>query len=153
MASPFLCPFGREHSPFVGTAAVAENCLSEDRKVYASVSPVLHEMRMTAEVIVLAMLQYEDAVLLQQWFGEDDVRYRNQFLERIRRVGEDEVETLFATSQEEEYIPAYRDTALCIQFLQAFPNKPVMVAVHLYADYLQAAPGYQFQRYTACAGE
>ena len=59
---------------------------------------------MLLEVIVFAMLQHEDAVVLQQSLFEDKVRNRGNLLQRIGWVGKDEVELLVTTLKESEHV-------------------------------------------------
>ena len=57
---------------------------------------MFHEVRITREIIVLTMLEDEDAVFFQQSPFEDKAGDRGQFLQGIGRVGKDEVKLLFA---------------------------------------------------------
>ena len=65
--------------------------IPEYREVHAAVGAVLHEMRVGGEVVLLSVLEDEDATGLQQSPLEDEGRYRRQFGEGVGRVGEDEV--------------------------------------------------------------
>ena len=68
---------------------------------------------MCREVVVFAVLKDEDAALFQQCFLEDEVRDCGQLLQRIGRVGKDEVELLMTTLDEAEYITSKRNDAGC----------------------------------------
>ena len=65
---------------------------------------MLHEVRMSGEVVVLAVLKHEDAVVCQQVVVEDELRNGGQLLEGIGRVGKDEVKLLFAALDEAESV-------------------------------------------------
>jgi hypothetical protein len=53
-------------------------------------------MGITREVVVLTMLEHKNAIGLQEPFLKDETRDGGQFLQGIGRIGEDEVELLFA---------------------------------------------------------
>ena len=108
---------------------------------------------MLLEIIVFAMLQHEDAVVLQQSLFEDKVRNRGNLLQRIGWVGKDEVELLVTTLKESEHVGTQGNASIVAQFLDALADKTVMVPVHLYADHLLTASRQQFQRDAACARE
>ena len=57
---------------------------------------MLDEMRMGGEVVILAMLEDEDAIRGEDALVEDKVGDLRQLLESIGRVGKDEVELLTA---------------------------------------------------------
>ena len=57
---------------------------------------MFHEVRITREIVVLTMLEDEDAVFFQQSPFEDKAGDRGQFLQGIGGVGKDEVKLLFA---------------------------------------------------------
>ena len=65
---------------------------------------MLHEVGITAEVVVFAVLEDEDTVVLQQVVLKDKPRNGRQFLQRVGWVGEDEVVLLLATLDEAENI-------------------------------------------------
>jgi hypothetical protein len=94
---------------------------------------------MGGEVMVLAVLKNQNATFLQQSMVEDELWDSGQFLERIGRVGEDEVELLAARLDESEHISPDGNHLLAAQFCDARHNKAVVVAVEFHADYLAAA--------------
>ena len=57
---------------------------------------MFHEVWIVGEVMVLAMLEDEDAVVFQQSASEDEAGDSGQFLEGIGRIGEDEIILLLA---------------------------------------------------------
>ena len=69
---------------------------------------MFHEVRITREIVVLTMLEDEDAVFFQQSPFEDEAGYRGQFLQGLGRVGKDEVKLLFARFDVSEHIASER---------------------------------------------
>lgn len=65
---------------------------------------MFHEVRIVGEVIVLAVLEDEDAVVLQQSAFENEAGDGRQFLQGIGRIGEDEIILLLAGLDIAEYI-------------------------------------------------
>ena len=78
--------------------------LSEDREVDAAVTSVLQESWMVGEIVVLAMLEYEDAVLIEHIAIQYEVWNLWQLLQCVWWVGKDEVILLLVALQEAEYI-------------------------------------------------
>ena len=68
----------------------------KDCEVDTAVGAVLDEMGMGGEVMVLAMLEYEDTVGGKDALGEDHVGNLRQLLQGVWRVGEDKVKLLAA---------------------------------------------------------
>ena len=114
---------------------------------------MLYKVGIATKVVVLAVLKHQYAIVLQQSFLKYQSRYRWQFLQCVRRVGKDKVELLFARLDIAEHIAAQGQAYVGVQLLQAVCDKPVMVAVHLYAHHVFASARHQFERYAACAGE
>ena len=104
---------------------------------------------MGREVVVFAVLKDEDAALFQQCFLEDEVRDCGQLLQRIGRVGKDEVVLLPAGLDEAENIATDRNQGerflISRQLLDTLLDKTVVVAVQFYADHLTATTAEQFQ--------
>ena len=67
---------------------------------------MLYKVGIAAEVVVLAVLKHQYAVVLQQAFLKYQSRYRWQFLQCVWWVGKDKVELLFARLDIAEYIAA-----------------------------------------------
>ena len=70
--------------------------LSEYAEIDTAIGAVLNEPGMGGEVVVLAVLEDEDAFGGEDVLLEDEVGYLRQFLEGVGRVGEDEVKLLSA---------------------------------------------------------
>ena len=114
---------------------------------------MLQESWMVGEIVVLAMLENEDALFVEKIAIEYEVWNLGELLQCVWRIGKDEIELLFAGSQEAEYIAANQKIPVFAQFLETLADEVGMVAVGLYADYSAASTGYQFQRDAACAGK
>ena len=130
-----LCPEGEGVGGMGGPVSFCRHL--EDGEVDASVGSVLDETGRLAEVVLLAMLEDEDAVGLQQAALQHEVGNPGQRFQRVGRVGEDEVELLVAALDEPE----------------ALADETGMVAVGLYADHLAASSRQKFQADAARAGE
>ena len=68
--------------------------LSENAEIDTAVGAVLNEPGMGGEVVVLAVLEDEDAFGGEEFLLEDKVGYLRQFLQCVWRVGKDEVKLL-----------------------------------------------------------
>ena len=90
---------------------------------------MLQEIGMAGEIIVLAMLQDEDAAFLQQIARHDNIGDFFQIGQGIGRVGKDEVELLIATGQITEHITTNGNTRLILQFLQKALDETMMKAI------------------------
>ena len=108
---------------------------------------------MLGEIIILAMLENEDAALVQKVTIQNEVWNLGEFFQSVGWIGKDEIELLLAGSQETEHIATNQKILVFAQFLEALSDKVGMVAVCLYADYTLATAGNQFQRDAACAGK
>jgi len=64
---------------------------------------------MVGEVVVLAMLEHEDTILVQQVAIQNEVWNLREILQCVRRVGKDEVELLLAALQEAEHVATNQD--------------------------------------------
>lgn len=94
---------------------------------------------MFGEIVVLAMLEYEDAVLVEHVAIQYKVWNLRKLLEGVRWVGEDEVEFLLVALQEAEYVATNQDIFLLAQFLETLADEVGMVAVCLHAYHSVAA--------------
>ncbi len=65
---------------------------SEDTKVHAAIFPVFHEVRVVAEIKLLAMLNNKESVFLQQTVFYDEIRDHGQLFQCIGRIGKNEIE-------------------------------------------------------------
>ena len=102
---------------------------------------MFHESRMLGEVVVFAMLEDEDAILVKQAAIQYQVWYLWQFFQCVRRVGKDEVKLLFASLQEAKYVSSYQDVLVFSQFLEALAYEVGVVTICLHAHYLLATTG------------
>ena len=114
---------------------------------------MLQESRMVGEIVVLAMLENEDALFVEKIAIEYEVWNLGELLQCVWRIGKDEIELLLACSQEAEYIATNQKILVFAQFLEALSDKVGMVAVSFYTDDTLAATGNQFQGDAACAGK
>ena len=114
---------------------------------------MFHEVRIIREVLVLAVLKHEDAVLFQQTSLEDEAGDSGQLLEGVWRIGKDEVEAMLAGLDEPEGIASQRHAYVSAELVQASLYKPVMVPVQLDADDVGTSSRHQFERDAAGAGE
>ena len=73
----------------------------------AAVAAGFDMMGMLGEVMVLAVLQDEPSVGLEQLLLEDQIGQGRQLLQGIRRIGIDEIETDMTGVQEPEHIAAH----------------------------------------------
>ena len=131
--------------------------LPEQREIHAAILAMLHEVGMLREIVVLAVLEDEDALRLQQAMSEDEIGNGGQLLQGIGRVGKDKVELLVAGLNVTEYIGAktlnIERLSLPFQLFDALQDEAVMVAVLLYADHLGTASRQELKRDAARAGE
>lgn len=78
----------------------------EEREVHFAIVSMLPEVRMLFELVFARMLEDEDAVVVEDIAGEDDVGQLRQVLKGVGRVGKDDVESFVGTFQEVEDIGA-----------------------------------------------
>lgn len=84
----------------------ARSCsdLSENAEIHAAVSTVFHEVFVRGEIILLAVLEDKNAILVEQLMLKYEVWERWQLFQRVRRVGKNEIERLVAGFHETEDI-------------------------------------------------
>ena len=114
---------------------------------------MLYEAGMLGEVVGLAVLEDEHAIVGEEVVGEAEVWYLGEVLQGIRRVGEDEVELDVAALYELEHIALDEVAAAVAQLLYALTNEAGVVAVFLHAHHLPASARQQFEAYAASAGK
>ena len=78
------------------------------------------EIRVAAEVIVLAMLENKNTFFIENVASEYEVRYLFQLFERIWRVGKNQVITGRATAYETENVIPDHFPIVVFQRLRAF---------------------------------
>ena len=94
---------------------------------------------MFGKIIILAMLENEDSIFVQQVAIQYEVWDLREFFQGVRWVGKDEIKLLLAGSQKAEHIATNQKILVFAQFLEALSDEVGMVAVCLYADYPAAA--------------
>lgn len=97
---------------------------------------MLYEMRIGREIVILAMLENEDAFRLQEVALEDETGDCREFSQSVWRIGEDKVKLLLARFDEAKDISSERYCILlsCVKFLQTLLDEAVMVFVGFDAD-------------------
>ena len=129
----------------------------------AAVGAEVEEMRMTGEIVLVAVLEDEQSTGFEQ-FGNDERRQSGEFLQGVGRVGEDKVvlgatpsSSLYTihivTAQELEYIAA--DEAEVID-AEGFAGADDEVLLHMSQFDRRDLPRTArdaLQTYTACAGK
>ena len=116
----------------------------KEREVHTAIYPLLYEMGMRLEGILLAVLQDEKSVFFQQAVGEDQIGDGLQIGQFVRRVGKDKVELLTAVSHILEYIAPNRKAFVRIHLAHHFADKSIMVTVFLYTNDLFTSARDQF---------
>ena len=97
---------------------------------------------MGGEVVVFAVLEDKKTAGPEQPVTEQQVGNQRQLLQRVGRVGKDEVELLPARLDEAEGVgpQGQRLGVGHVQPVYAVADETVVVAVELYADHAVAAP-------------
>ena len=99
------------------------------------------------------MFEHENAFRSKDVLLEYEVGYLGQFLQRIGRVGKDEVKLLAARLDESEYIATDRGAYIGAELLKALGNEGMVVAVGLNTHYACTTSRHEFEGYAACARE
>ena len=90
-----------------GTSSIPAWYSLEKTKMDAAVAAGFDMMGVGGEVMVLAVLQDEPSVGLEQLLLKDQIGQGRQLLQGIRRIGIDEIETDMTGMQEPEHIAAH----------------------------------------------
>lgn len=114
---------------------------------------MLQESGMLGKIIILAMFENEDSIFVQQVAIQYEVWDLREFLQRIWRVGKDEIKLLLAGLQEAEHIATNQKILVFAQLLETLADEVGVVAVCLYADDALATSGNEFQRDAARTGK
>ena len=125
--------------------------LFEDREVHTAIGAMLDKAGMGGEVVILAMLEDEDAIRGKDALVEDKVGDLRQLLESVGWIGKDEVKLLSARLDETEDIAADGSAHICAEFLQTLGYEGMVVAVGLNTHHTGTTSRHEFERYTACA--
>ena len=114
---------------------------------------MLQEPWMLGKIIILAMLENEDSIFVQQVAIQYEVWDLRKFLQRVWRIGKDEIKLLLAGLQEAEHIATNQKILVFAQLLETLADEVGVVAVCLYADDALATSGNEFQRDAARTGK
>ncbi len=102
---------------------------------------MLNETGMGGEVVRLSVFKHENTIRFQQLPFKYQIGNLWKLLKGIRWVSKDKVKLLVATSDETEDVAPNGKTSLSVEFLQAFGNEAMVVAVQLHTDHLLTAAG------------
>ena len=108
---------------------------------------------MFGKIIILAMLENEDSIFVQQVAIQYEVWNLRKFLQRVWWVGKDEIKLLLAGLQEAEHIATNQKILVFAQLLETLADEVGVVAVCFYADDALATSGNEFQRDAARTGK
>lgn len=114
---------------------------------------MLDEARMLGEVVLLAVLEDEEAAGLEEWAGEDDVGQFGDLRQDVRRVGKDEVELLAALCHVLKGIGANGKGCGVLQLVEELLDEAMVTDIELHADDASATSADELQRNAARAGE
>ena len=92
------------------------------------------------------MFENEDSIFVQQVAIQYEVWNLRKFLQRVWRVGKDEIKLLLAGLQEAEHIATNQKILVFAQLLETLADEVGVVAVCLHADDALATSGNEFQR-------
>ena len=102
-------------------------------EVDAAVMAVFNKAGMLAEVVVLAMLYYQETVFAQKIAFEYHIRQFGYFLQYIGRVCKDEVELLPALTDVLEHISLYGDCRKVLKLVYELLDELEVQRILLYA--------------------
>ena len=106
---------------------------------------MLDKAGMGGEVVILAMLEDEDAIRGKDALVEDKVGDLRQLLESVGWIGKDEVKLLSARLAEAEYITAYGGAYVGAEFLQTLGYEGMVVAVGLNTHHTGTTARHEFE--------
>lgn len=104
----------------------------EDTEVDTPVASVLQKMRVGREVVVLAMLEDEDALWLQQSTIYHQVGHGGQFWQRIGWIGKNQVKRLVTRLDKAEHIATDEDMVLGAYLFDTLLDEACMISVFLH---------------------
>ena len=116
----------------------------KEREVHTAIHPLLYEMGMRLEGILLAVLQDEKSVFFQQAVGEDQIGESLQIGQFVGRVCKNEIELFMAILYVLEHVAPYGQTFVGLHLPHHLADESVVVAVLLDADDLPASARDQF---------
>ena len=101
---------------------------------------MLHKMGIGREVVLLAMLEDEDAIVFQEPLFKDETGNRGKFFQGVRGISKDEIKLLLTGFDESEHVTTDRqDLRRISEFLQAILDETVVITIQFDADHLAAA--------------
>ena len=106
---------------------------------------MLHKMGIGREVVLLAMLEDEDAIVFQEPLLKDETGNRGKgnrgkFFQGVRGISKDEIKLLLTGFDESEHVTTDRQDLRCIsEFLQTILDETVVITIQFDADHLAAA--------------
>lgn len=112
---------------------------------------MVNELWVLGEIVLLTVFQHEVPIFFKQRKGFGG--YLVDALQRVGRVGKDEVEPALAGLQKPEGIALDEGVVVNAQFSDTLAYEGSMVAVKLYADHLAASSGKQLKGYAPRAAE
>lgn len=95
---------------------------------------MFHKVGMVSKTQVLAVLQYEKTVWLQDVVPEDQVGYLRKLGQGVWRVCKDEVELFLAFPDVLEHVTFKRETFVCFHLIHDFPDECVVLRVFFYGN-------------------
>ena len=119
--------------------------LFEDREVHTAIGAMLDKAGMGGEVVILAMLEDEDAIRGKDALVEDKVGDLRQLLESVGWIGKDEVKLLSARLDETEDIAADGGAYVGAEFLQTLGYEGMVVAVGLNTHHTGTTSRHEFE--------
>ena len=142
----FFCTLSLGHS-------LGGRSLPEETEVHAAVGAVLEETGMVGKVVVLAVLQNEQAALAEGFAAKDAVGEFGEFGQGIGRVGKDKVEAQSAALHIFQRIATKRMGCGIAEGAEGLCDEGEMLAVALHGDYFYAAAREEFEGDTARAAK
>ena len=101
---------------------------------------MLHKMGIGGEIVLLAVLEDEDAVVFQKSLLKDETGNRGKLFQGVWGIGKDEIKLLLTGFDEAEHITTDRqDLRRVSEFLQTVLDETVVITVQFDADHLTAA--------------
>lgn len=127
--------------------------LLEEGEVHATVLALFHEAGMIGEIVVLAMLQYQEAIFAQEVSFQNHVGQFGYFLQDVWGVGKDKVELFSALAQELEHVTLDGACREVLQLVYKFLDESEVQGVFLHAYHPRTASGEEFQCNATCSGK
>ena len=112
---------------------------------------MLHKMGIGGEVVLLAMLEDEDAIVFQEPLLKDETGNRGKLFQGVRGIGKDKIKLLLTGFDEAEHVTTnWQNLRRISEFLQAILDETVVITIQFDADHLAAATREEFEADAAC---